>query len=221
MRLLDVGCGFGSLLMHAAEHFGVTAVGMVRSADAADLARGRCADAGLSDRVEVRLGDFTGVVDGPYDAVAAMETAEFLPADELGDYAATLQSLLRPGGRLFLQQVTGLAGSGDASSAMSPYLYQAGSLVAIGSIVGALDDAGLEVRTVQSRREHYPPTLQAWLGNLESHWAEAVEVVGESKARLWRLSLALSTVGFERGRVSVHQILAVRPYADGRIDAPS
>ena len=221
MRLLDVGSGFGSLLTHAAEHYDVTAVGMVRSADAADLARRRIADVGLSDRVEVRLGDFTGVVDAPYDAVASVETAEFLPVTELGDYAAALQSLLRPGGRVFLQQVTGLAGSADASSAMSPYLYQAGSLVTIGSVVSALDDAGLEVRTVHSRREHYPPTLRAWLDHLESNWGKAVEVVGESKARLWRLSLALSTVGFERGRISVHQVLAVRPYADGRIDAPS
>jgi len=221
MRLLDVGSGFGSLLAHAAEHYGVSAVGMVRSADAAELARRRIAEAGLGDRVDVRLGDFTGVVDAPYDAVAALETAEFLPAAGLGGFASTLHGLLRPGGRLFLQQVTGLAGSGDASTAMSSYLYPAGPLVSVGSVVTAVDDARLEVRTVSSRREHYPPTLRAWLDHLQAHWDEAVRVVGEPRARQWRLSLALSIVGFERGRISVHQVVAVRPYADGRTDPPS
>lgn len=217
MRLLDVGCGFGSLLVHAVEHFGVSAVGMVRSAEAADLARSRVDDRRLSDRVEVRLGDFTGVVDSAYDAVAAVETAEFLPAHELGGYARALHALLRPGGQLLLQQVTGLAGTGDAASAMSSYLYPAGPLVPISSVVGALEDSGLEVRSVQSRREHYPLTLLAWLANLEAHWREAVDVIGEARARQWQLSLALSAVGFERGRISVHEVIAVRPYADGRI----
>lgn len=216
MRLLDVGCGFGSLLVHAAEQYGVAAVGMERSADTAHVAQSRIDDRGLSDRVEIRLGDFTGVVDAAYDAVAAVETAEFLPAGELGDYARALHGLLRPGGRLFLQHVTGLAGSGDAASAMSTYLYPAGPLVPVGSVVGHLEDPGMEVRSMQSRREHYPPTLLAWLANLESHWRAAVDVVGEARARLWQLSLALSVVGFERGRISVHEVLAVRPFADGR-----
>jgi len=221
MRLLDVGSGFGSLVVHAAERYGVSAVGMVRSANAAELARRRIAAAGLGDQVEVRLGDFTGVVDAAYDAVAAVETAEFLPEAGLGGFARTLHGLLRPGGRLFLQQVTGLAGSGDASTAMSSYLYPAGPLVTVGSVISAVDDAGLEVRAVSSRREHYPPTLRGWLDHLESHWEEAVRVVGEARSRQWQLSLALSIVGFERGRISVHQVQAVRPYTDGRIDPPS
>jgi len=216
MRLIDVGCGFGSLLIHAAAEYGVSAVGMVRSADAVDLARRRLDELGLSDRVEVRLGDFTGVVDAPYDAVAGLETAEFVPATELGQYAEALYGLLRPGGRLFLQHVTGLAGGTESVDAMTPYMYPAGPLVPVGELVSSLEAAGLEVRRVESRREHYPPTLMAWLANLDAHWSQAVDVIGETRARMWRLSMALSAVGFERGRISVHQLIAVRRYADGR-----
>lgn len=114
--------------------------------------------------------------------------------------------------------MTGLAGSGDSAGAMSAYLYPAGPLVPVGTLVGHLEASGLEVRSVQSRREHYPPTLLAWLANLEAHWCDAVDVVGEARTRLWQLSLALSAVGFERGRISVHEVVGVRAYADGRID---
>ncbi len=220
-RLLDVGCGWGGLLVHAASRHGVEAVGVVRDADRAELVRRRLAEVGVADRVEVRLGDFRDVEDGPYDAIAAVETTEHLAPGDLVEYAARVQQLLRPGGRILHQQITGQPATEETQATFwGSYVQPDNRLFPLSALVGAFDDTGLETRGVTSMREHYPPTLQAWLTGLERRWDDVVEAVGLGRARVWRLSLALSTIGFERAAMSVHQVLGVRPFADGRSGWP-
>jgi cyclopropane-fatty-acyl-phospholipid synthase len=217
-RLLDVGCGWGGLLVHAAQRRGVEAVGVTNNAERAELVRARLKDAGLADRVEVRLGDYSDVEDGPYDAIAALEATDHLSPEQVVEYGAAAQQLLRPGGRIVHQQITGRLDAVRDSQATfwGSYVHPDTRLLRLSSIVGGFDDTGIEVRRVVSMREHYPPTLQAWLEGLEERWDAVVASVGEPRARVWRLSLALSTVGFERAAMSVHQLLGVRPFADGR-----
>ena len=217
MRLLDLGCGWGALVVHAVKHRGVEAVGLVRSADRAEVVRRRLDELGLADRAEVRLGDVDAVGDGPYDAIAVVESLEHVSQVELVEQLARLQSLLRPGGRLLLQTLSRRPGPELAGPTfMTAYVMPEGPLPPIGLVVSAAEDAGLEVRRLESWREHYPRTLQAWLHRVDERLADAVRVVGQTRLRVWRLSLALSTVGFERDRIGVHQVLAVRPHADGR-----
>lgn len=216
-RLLDLGCGWGALLQHAAEHHGVRGVGTVRSADRAELVRRRIAERGLGHLVEVRLGDHADVDDGPYDAVACIEGNEQVPADAQGDWAQAVVGLLRPGGRLLVQRLTRRDDPSEARTFMQVYVYPQAPLGPVGGLVEAVERAGLELRTVSNMREHYPPTLQAWAHNLAAARRQAVDVVGESRVRVWELSLALSALGLERGRVSLHQLLAVRPHADGSV----
>lgn len=217
-RLLDLGCGWGGLLVHAAERYGVEAVGVTNNADRADHVRARLGDAGLSGRVEVRLGDYTDIEDGPYDAIAAVETTDHLTSERVVEYGAAMQQLLRPGGRIVHQQITGRLDAVQDTQATfwGSYVHPDARLLPLSSVVRGFDDTGIEVREVLSMREHYPPTLRAWLDGLEEHWGPVVASVGEPRARVWRLSLALSTVGFERAAMSVHQVVGVRPFADGR-----
>ncbi len=217
VRLLDLGCGWGPLLVHAVVHRGVEAVGLVRSADRADVVRRRLEQAGVADRADVRLGDVDAVEDGPYDAVAAVESVEHVEEPDLLAYVARVQQLLRPGGRLLLQALTARPGDGtDGRTFMSSYVMPHGPLPPVGTLVGTLEDAGLEVRLLESWREHQVPTMQAWLARLDADPARAEQVLGSRRLRVWRLSLALATVGFERGRIGLHHLLAVRPHADGR-----
>jgi len=217
VRLLDLGCGWGALLVHAVRYRGVEAVGLVRSADRAEVVRRRLGDLGLADRADVRLGDVDAVEDGPYDAIAAIESLEHLAEADLVEQMAGLQHLLRPGGRLLVQALTRRPGPDQPGPTfMTAYVLPEGPLPPIGVLVSAVEDAGIEVRSVESWREHYPRTLQAWLRRVDQRLAAATEVVGETRLRVWRLSLALSTVGFERDRIGAHQLVAVRPHADGR-----
>jgi cyclopropane-fatty-acyl-phospholipid synthase len=217
-RLLDVGCGWGGLLVHAAERYGVEAVGVTTNADRAEFVRRRLVEAGLADLVEVRLGDYSDVEDGPYDAIAALEATDHLSPEQVVEYGAAMQQLLRPGGRIVHQQITGRLDAVQESQATfwGSYVHPDSRLLPLSAIVRAFDDTGVEVRRVVSMREHYPPTLQAWLEGLEKRWDDVVASVGEPRARVWRLSLALSTVGFERAAMSVHQVVGTRPFADGR-----
>jgi cyclopropane-fatty-acyl-phospholipid synthase len=217
-RLLDVGCGWGGLLVHAAQRHGVEAVGVTNNADRAELARVRLKEAELDDRVEVRLGTYADIEDGPYDAIAAIEATDHLSPAAVVEYGAAMQQLLRPGGRIVHQQITGRVEGVQESQATfwGAYVFPDAHLLPLSAIVAAFDDTGIEVRRVRSMREHYPPTLRAWLDGLEQRWDAVVRSVGEPRARVWRLSLAVSIVGFERAAMSVHQVLGIRPFSDGR-----
>ena len=222
MRLLDVGCGWGSMVIHAATRHGVRAVGVTISASQAELARERTVAAGVADRVEIRPQDYRDVADGPYDAISSIGMAEHVGRENLAEYAGRLAGLLGPSGRLLNHAISQSrdTGSDPRSSFLHRYVFPDGDLLPVGLTVSALEDAGLEVRDVESLREHYVLTLRQWVANLEAGWDEAVRRTSVGRARVWRLYMSGAAVTFEAGRVGVHQVLAVKPARDGGSGLP-
>ena len=218
MRLLDVGCGWGSLALHAASRYGVSVTGVTISQSQADLARKRVAEAGLTDKVEIRLQDYRQVDDGQYDAVSSIGMAEHVGLAQLPLYAAQLHKLLRPGGRLLNHAIARGPAAGpdrpDPRSFLTRYVFPDGELQPLDTHVRLLQAAGFEVHDVEALRRHYALTCRAWVTNLEQRWDEAVRLTSEGRARVWRLYLAGSALGFEAGRVGVNQVLAVKPGRD-------
>ena len=216
MRLLDVGCGWGSLALHAAGRYGVDVVGVTLSGEQARMAEKRVAEAGLSDRVEIRVQDYRDVSDGPFDAIASVGMAEHVGEAELPGYATRLHDLLRPGGRLLNHAIAWSGGqvTWDDDGFIARYVFPDGELVRLGAMVGVLEGAGLEVLDVEALRQHYALTLRAWVGRLEDGWDEAVALTSEGRARVWRLYMAASALAFETGVMGVNQALAQRPGGD-------
>jgi cyclopropane-fatty-acyl-phospholipid synthase len=213
-RLLDIGCGWGSLLVHAAERFGVRAVGVTLSQEQATLARARVREAGLADRVEIRVADYREVHDGPYDKVASVGMVEHVGVANLPAYAATIARLLRPGGLALNHGIAQLFSEPAGSKGLiQRYVFPDGELPALGTVVGALQGAGLEPRDVESLREHYALTLWAWIANLREHRDAIVAEVGEPRERAWLLYLIGSALAFEDADISIFQVLAARPGA--------
>jgi cyclopropane-fatty-acyl-phospholipid synthase len=214
MRMLDVGCGWGSLAIHAARSYGVQVVGVTISTEQAAFARDRVAAAGLEHLVEIRLQDYREVEDGPYDAISSVGMAEHVGLEHLARYAAILYGLLPPGGRLLNHAIArGPAAGVDKphpKSFLARYVFPDGELQPLATHVGMLETAGFEVRDVEVLREHYALTCRAWVHNLEQHWDEAVKATSPGRARVWRLYLAGSALGFEQLRVGVNQVLAVK-----------
>ena len=217
MRLLDVGCGWGGMVLHAAKRHGVRAVGVTLSHAQHELARKRVAEAGLEDRVEIRLQDYRDVDDGPYDAISSIGMFEHVGIEMLKEYFTCLLSLLRPNGRLLNHGISRPDGEGgfDRGSFIDHYVFPDGALHEVGRVVAAMEDLGFEVRDVHSMREHYARTLRAWVDNLRDAWDESVDLAGAGRARVWLLYMAGSALNFEAGRTSVHQVLAVR--SDGGV----
>ena len=217
-RLLDVGCGWGEMVIHTARRHGVSAVGVTVSAAQAELAEKRVAEAGVAGQVEIRLQDYRDVADGPFDAISSVGMFEHVGLSELERYFALLAGLLRPGGRLLnhaISRVDPRQGSFDRNSFIARYVFPDGELHEVGRVVTAMQGHGLEVRDVESLRDHYPLTLRRWVENLENNWERAVAYAGPTQARIWRLYMAASALGFEANRISVHQVLAVKPDSKG------
>ncbi len=236
MRLLDVGCGWGSMLIHAARYHGVHGVGITISRAQAELAAKRVAEAGLADRIQIRLQDYRDVDDGPFDAISSVGMVEHVGRAQLPTYNRRLHDLLRPGGRLLnhgicrpgypqpdnakgravetLRRLATAAGSNLTSRIDSPlmerYVFPDGELHEIGTVVSLMSEVGLETRDVENLREHYALTLRNWVANLEGSWDDAVALAGEGRARVWRLYMAACALGFEYGSTQIHQVLAVR-----------
>jgi cyclopropane-fatty-acyl-phospholipid synthase len=213
MRLLDVGCGWGSLALHAAERYGVEVVGITLSAEQASLAHKRMAEAGLTDRVEIRVQDYREVEDGPFDAISSIGMAEHVGRAQIPTYVARLHDLLRPGGRLLNHAISWNAGetSWDADTFIARYVFPDGELLSLAEMVGALECGGLEVLDVEALRPHYALTLRAWVQRLEEHWDEAVQASSQGRARVWRLYMAACALAFEAGTMGVNQVLVQRP----------
>ncbi|MDO8212296.1 cyclopropane-fatty-acyl-phospholipid synthase family protein [Conexibacter sp. CPCC 206217] len=213
-RLLDVGCGWGSLLLHAAERHGVRGVGITLSEEQAALARERVRDAGLQDRIEIRVADYREVDDGPYDKIASVGMVEHVGLAQLDTYAATLARLLRPGGLLLNHGIAQLFSQpAGEKSLIQRYVFPDGELPQLGVVIGALQSAGLEPRDVESLREHYALTLRRWLANLTTERDGIVAEVGEERERVWRLYMLGSALAFEDDDISIFQVLATRPGA--------
>lgn len=215
MRLLDVGCGFGGMVIHAARHHGVRGVGVTVSRRQVETARRRVAEAGLQDKVAIRPVDYRDVDDGPYDAISSIGMYEHVGLSRLEEYLSHLHGLLRPEGRLLNHGITHPPAIKGFShdSFLDRYVFPDGELHEMGAVASAAQRCGFEVRDVESLREHYARTLRHWVANLDEHWEEAVALVGEGRARVWRLYMAGAALSFEAGRTNVHQVLAVRPDA--------
>jgi cyclopropane-fatty-acyl-phospholipid synthase len=221
-RLLDVGCGFGGMVMHAAEHYDVNALGVTLSRRQAEWAQKAIAERGLSDRAEVRFLDYRDVPLGAYDAVSSIGLTEHVGKGQLPTYFRFLRSQLRPEGRLLNHCITRPTTKSPARAGkfINRYVFPDGELEAVGTIVSAMQDNGLEVRHEENLREHYARTLRAWVANLEAHWEESVREVGEGGARVWRLYMAASRLGFDRDHIELHQVLGVRTADDGSSGMP-
>jgi cyclopropane-fatty-acyl-phospholipid synthase len=222
MRFLDVGCGWGSLVRHAARHHGVQAVGVTISAEQASWARHRVEAEGLADRVEIRLQDYREIPDGPYDAIASVGMFEHVGEARLGEYFGRLHALAAPGARFLNHAISRPPGepSGVAPrSFMGRYVFPDSALVEVGTVVTAMQAAGFEACHVEGLREHYALTLRAWLANLERSWDQAVELAGANRARVWRLYIAASAAAFDAGRIGIHQVVGSRTH-QGRSAVP-
>ncbi|GAA4551602.1 cyclopropane-fatty-acyl-phospholipid synthase family protein [Pseudonocardia xishanensis] len=224
MRLLDVGCGWASLLIHAAQHYGVDAVGVTLSAEQRALGLRRVRELGLEDRVEIRLQDYREIPDEPFDAISSIEMGEHVGQDNYPVYAGQLQKLLVPHGRLLLQQMSrGASGENTAPGGgafMESYVAPDMYMRPLGDTLNLLEAAGLEVVDVHSLREHYVWTVRPWLDTLQDNKSEAISLIGEEQYRVWLLYLAGAALAFEENRMGVHQMLLVRPSEDGRSGLP-
>jgi cyclopropane-fatty-acyl-phospholipid synthase len=212
MRLLDVGCGWGGMVMHAARHYGVRALGVTLSRKQAEWAQKKIAETGLSDLAEVRHLDYRDVAEGDFDAISSIGLTEHIGEAALPSYVRSLHDKLRPGGRLLNHCITRPDNTGPTrvKGFFNRYVFPDGELLGPGHIISAIHDNGFEVRHEENLREHYARTLTAWCENLDNHWDEAVEEVGEERARVWRLYMAGSRLGFEVNNIQLHQVLAVK-----------
>jgi cyclopropane-fatty-acyl-phospholipid synthase len=210
-RLMDIGCGWGSLVLHAAARHGVRALGVTLSEPQAEVARRRIESAGLGDRVDVRVLDYREIDEQPFDKIASVGMYEHVGRAQLDTYVDTVHRLLRPGGLFLNHGITRLrARPSRGPTFISRYVFPDGELHPVNDIVGALEARGLEVRDVESLREHYALTLRRWLANLARNRDEAVAEVGLERERVWRLYMLGSAQGFEAGEIGVYQTLAAR-----------
>jgi len=223
MRLLDVGCGWGGTVRHAAKYYGVQALGVTLSREQAEWAQRSIKEEGLEDLAEVRHLDYRDVTETDFDAVSSIGLTEHIGVKNYPRYFAFLKEKLRPGGRLLNHCIT----RPDNASAfrvrggfIDRYVFPDGELTGSGRIVTEMQNVGFEVRHQENLREHYALTCAAWCRNLVANWDACVEEVGEATARVWGLYLAGSRLGFERNMVQLHQVLAVKLHDVGSADIP-
>jgi cyclopropane-fatty-acyl-phospholipid synthase len=211
MRLLDVGCGWGGMVRHAAREYGVTALGVTLSSAQAEWAAAAIKREGLEDRAEVRFLDYRDVAERDFDAISSIGLTEHIGVRNYPSYFGFLLDRLKPGGRLLNHSITRPDNRYRSTGAfIDRYIFPDGELIGSGRIIAEAQDAGFEVRHEENLREHYALTLAAWSDNLVAHWDEAVAEVGHPTAKIWGLYLAACRVGFERNNTQLHQFLAVK-----------
>ncbi|MGD0611958.1 MAG: cyclopropane-fatty-acyl-phospholipid synthase family protein [Anaerolineales bacterium] len=223
-RVLDIGCGWGGLVMYAAEHYGVDATGITLSQPQAELANARIQSAGLAEKCRVLIQDYRQIDElQAYDVLVSVGMFEHVGAALLPAYFEQAYRLLRKGG-VFLNH--GIAcsiadeGRPNGSSFSQAYVFPDGELVPVSVTVRAAEEGGFEVRDVESLREHYVLTLRHWVKALEAHHTQSLEVVDEPIYRTWRLYMSGSAYGFSVGNLNLYQTLLVKPQDDGRSGLP-
>jgi cyclopropane-fatty-acyl-phospholipid synthase len=222
MRLLDVGCGWGGMVRHAATHHGVRALGVTLSRNQAEWAQAEIERQGLAHLAEVRHLDYRDVQESGFDAVSSIGLTEHIGKAQLPSYFRFLSSKVRPEGRLLNHSITHPFTTPQRSldPFIARYVFPDGQLETVGTIITAMNDNGFEIRHEENLREHYAKTLAAWCANLDAHWDEAVAEVGQGTARVWRLYMAGSRLGFDTNVVQLHQILGVKLPASGESGMP-
>ena len=220
-RLLDVGCGWGSMAIHAARHHHATVVGVALSREQVDEARRRVVQAGLADQIEIRLQDYRDLGGEQFDAISSIGMFEHVGSGLMVRYFETLRGLVVPTGRLLNHAISKPGGSFlGRRTFIGRYVFPDGELCDVADVVRAMQQTGFEVRDVESLREHYSRTLHHWVSNLEENWDRAVELVGQARANIWRLYMAASANGFDDGGLAIHQVLGVATAADGSSGMP-
>jgi cyclopropane-fatty-acyl-phospholipid synthase len=223
MRLLDVGCGWGGMVIHAAREYGVKALGVTLSAQQAAWAQAAIEREGLSKLAEVRHMDYRDVPETGFDAVSSIGLTEHIGKRNLPSYFAFLYGKLKVGGRMLNHCITrpnDIEPPIRKNGFINRYVFPDGELEGPGYLISLMHDTGFEVRHEENLREHYAKTLAAWGDNLDAHWNEAVREVGLGTARVWRLYMAGSRLGFDRNHIELHQVLGVRLAADGASGMP-
>ncbi|MDT0437321.1 MULTISPECIES: SAM-dependent methyltransferase [Streptomyces] len=220
-RLLDIGCGWGSLTLYAAERHQARVTAVTLAAEQAAHVREQVAARGLGDRVEVVCQDYRDISGGGYDAVSTVEMGEHVGDAEYPAFASALHRMVRPLGRVLVQQMARGTNAPGGGAFIEAYIAPDMHMRPVGETVGLLEDAGLEVRAVESMREHYVRTVEAWHRTLEERWDDVVALVGTETARVWRLYLVGGALAFEERRMGVDQILSVRPAPGGGSGMPS
>jgi cyclopropane-fatty-acyl-phospholipid synthase len=225
-RLLDIGCGWGALIIHAAKHFGVRAEGLTLSEPQVEWARARIAEAGLTNEATIDLRDYREISsDGSqlYDAIVSVGMAEHVGREKLPDYFSAAHRALKPGG-VFLNQAIGESvvarPDNRNGSFIEQYIFPDGDIPPLPNMLRAAESAGFEIRDVENLRQHYALTLRHWLRRLERHHAEALSFVDEATYRVWRLYLAGSAHGFRRGHIAVYQTLLAKLDSSGQTKLP-
>ncbi|MFD4434112.1 class I SAM-dependent methyltransferase, partial [Nocardia sp. NPDC058497] len=172
--------------------------------------------------VEIRIADYRDLRGEEFDAISSIGMFEHVGTKNAAGYFDTLRALLHPRGRLLNHAISSPGGSiMQNRSFIGRYVFPDGELVDVGEVVLAMERAGFEVRDVEALREHYERTLRCWVANLENAWEQAVSLVGEGRARVWRLYMAASALGFEDGGLGIHQVLGVVPEATGNAEMPA
>ncbi len=221
MRLLDVGCGWGGMVRHAARHHGVRALGVTLSREQAGWAKEAIDRDGLGDLAEVRHGDYRDVLESDFDAISSIGLTEHIGVRQYPAYFSFLRDHLRPEGRLLNHCITRPHNRPEETGAfIDRYVFPDGELTGSGTVVGAMQDVGLEVAHEENLRHHYALTLRDWCANLVEHWDDAVAEVGPGTARVWGLYMAGSRIAFERNEIQLHQVLGVRTTGDGSDGLP-
>ncbi len=213
-RFLDIGCGWGSLSLYAAEHFGAKVTGVTIAAEQKAFIDARVRERGLEGRVEILLQDYREIDAEPFDAVASLEMGEHVGEGNYPTYAAVVARSVKPGGLALIQQMSRSGPHPGGGPFIEAFIAPDMAMRPLGGTVALLEDAGLEVRGVQNLREHYVLTVDAWHRTLESQWDRAVALIGEEAARVWRLYLVGGSQAFRDGRMGVDQILLRRPDSD-------
>ena len=207
-RVLDVGCGWGSFVIHAAERYGVRALGVTLSGEQAEEARRKVEEAGLADRVEIRVADYRELREEPFDAIASIGMVEHVGENRIDEYAARLAALLRPGGRLLnhgiAQRMHGV--DNEAGPFSERYVFPDGEPLHLSRIQLALERAGLFTDQVEGFENDYAKTVSEWIANFERRLPEAERIAGVERTRVWRVYLHAARVGFETGFEAVYQV---------------
>lgn len=222
MKLLDVGCGWGTLVLHAAKEYGVKAVGVTLSQNQVALAQSRVAQANLEDSIEIRLQDYREVAETDYDAISSVGMSEHVGDSKLDLYFNQLHRRIKDQGRILNHCITRPTSLQRARTGafIDRYIFPDGELTAPSRVVQAMHDSGFELRHSENLREHYAKTLEKWCQNLQVNWDEAVAEVGLNRARIWNLYMSLSQIGFETNSIQIHQFLGVENNGAGQNDLP-
>ncbi|GGO78837.1 class I SAM-dependent methyltransferase [Nocardioides deserti] len=220
-RLLDVGCGWGGMVIHAAKEYGVRALGVTLSREQASWAKQAIDEAGVGDLVEVRHSDYRDVPETGFDAISSIGLTEHIGVRNYPAYFGFLRDHLKPEGRLLNHCITRPHNRPESTGAfIDRYVFPDGELTGSGTIITAAQDVGLEVMHEENLRLHYAMTLREWCANLVENWDACVAEVGEGTARVWGLYMAGSRLAFERNEIQLHQVLAVNTTEDGRDGFP-